>query len=77
MGGFEVRGPEGWCAVQPVTRQPIDWEGIALFVPARAELVALLRRFGRAKDLARAALLHQAIPKSAGPNACGSSSLSR
>ena len=57
MGGLATREAEGWRAVRPVTRQAVDWEGVTTFVPDRAELVALLRRFGRPKDLARAALL--------------------
>ncbi|WP_375381144.1 hypothetical protein [uncultured Sphingomonas sp.] len=78
MAGFEARdaGPQDathWRPVLPQTRERIVVGGEALFVPSRRELAALFRRFGRAKDIARAAVLDQPMPRSAGPNACGSS----
>ena len=78
MAGFEAKGADtsglfDWWPVLPRTRERIVIEGEALFVPSRTELAALLRRFGRAKDIARAVLLDQPIARSAGPNACGSS----
>jgi hypothetical protein len=39
------------------TREPVSVGGARLYVPARDELVRLLRSFGRAKDLERARLL--------------------
>lgn len=53
MAGLRVRGEP----VRLVTREWIACGPISVPVPSRAELIALLRRFGREKDLARAALL--------------------
>jgi hypothetical protein len=53
MAGLAVRGA-------PVRFQACEWRAwgeVLVPVPSRAELIALLRRFGRPKDLARAALL--------------------
>jgi hypothetical protein len=61
MGALWLGEEGGWRRVSLVTRQPVEVGGATLWVPDRAELVALLRRFGRAKDLARAALL-EALP---------------
>jgi len=63
MGGLRVRGPGGWEAVTPATREPVRIGEAVLWVPSRGELIALLRRFGRAKDLARAALLEALPPR--------------
>jgi hypothetical protein len=46
-----------WNAVLPKTRQAVTVGGAALYVPERRELKAMLLRFGRPKDLARAATL--------------------
>ena len=78
MAGFEAKGADAgglinWRPVLPRTRERIVIGGEALFVSSRTELAALFRRFGRAKDIARAALLDQPMPRSAGPNACGRS----
>jgi hypothetical protein len=61
MSGLSLRGAEGWRTVELRTRAPVRVGEAMLWVPERAELIALLRRFGRAKDLARAALL-EALP---------------
>jgi hypothetical protein len=53
MAGFRFHSREGWRAVAPVTRERVTVEGHALFVPGRAELVAMLAGFGREKDVAR------------------------
>jgi hypothetical protein len=53
MGGFEVRGREGWAPVWPATRVRIG----EVFVPELAEQARIYRLFGRPKDLARAARL--------------------
>ena len=53
MAGLSVRG-------EPVRLTTREWrhdDDVQVPVPSRAELIALLRRFGRPKDLARAALL--------------------
>lgn len=43
--------------VQPQTRTEIAGDGWRVFVPSRAELAAILRSFGRPKDLRRLAAL--------------------
>jgi len=53
MAGLRIRVDGRWCAVRPVTREARG----GVFVPARAELVAILLAFGRAKDRMRAAML--------------------
>ena len=57
MAGLEVRIDDVWHNVEPCTRQAIELGENPLFVPEREELVAILRRFGREKDLRRAAAL--------------------
>ncbi|KQN93904.1 hypothetical protein ASE95_03120 [Sphingomonas sp. Leaf231] len=53
MADLEVRVDRRWQSVRPLTR--VACRGV--FVPDRAELATILRRFGRAKDLGRAAAL--------------------
>lgn len=53
MGDLELRTAHGWQPVRPLTRVARG----EVFVPDRSELVAILRAFGREKDVARAALL--------------------
>jgi hypothetical protein len=53
MAALEVRVDGVWRAVRPVTREARG----GVFVPERAELVTILRTFGRDKDLRRATLL--------------------
>lgn len=57
MGGFEVAADNGWELVWPQTRHPVEVRGRTLFIPSAAELKAMLIKFGRPKDLARARLL--------------------
>ncbi|RAK58531.1 hypothetical protein DJ021_01315 [Phenylobacterium hankyongense] len=57
MAGFQVNGPDGWRPVWPRSRVAVAYAGAALFVPSRAELIAILELFGRPKDHERAALL--------------------
>lgn len=57
FAGFCLREAGEWRECSPQTRIAVTLGGAAAFVPERAELVALLHRFGRPKDLARAALL--------------------
>lgn len=54
MADFYYRSGIDWVQVQPATRQLIDVDGIAIFVPDRAELQRLLEHFGRPKDIERA-----------------------
>ncbi|WP_294314907.1 hypothetical protein [uncultured Sphingomonas sp.] len=62
MAGFAIADPQGWWPVQPETREAIAVRDATLFVPARSELVALLRHMGRSKDLRRAAALEEREP---------------
>ena len=57
MAGFALCGEQGWQPVRPRSRVLVDVAGVAVPVPDRAELVAMLRAFGRPKDLQRARLL--------------------
>jgi hypothetical protein len=57
MAGFHVRAADRWTEVRPFTRERIEVEGSAVYVPLRAELAAMLRLFGRPGDLTRADLL--------------------
>ncbi len=54
MADLELCTATGWQPVRPVTRVARG----DVFVPDRDELRAILRAFGREKDLARAALLN-------------------
>jgi hypothetical protein len=62
MGGLTIRASKGWRPVRLRTREPVMVAGATIWVPARIELIALLHRFGREKDLARADLL-EALPQ--------------
>ena len=53
MAGFSMMEDGEWMPVLPASRE----EKGGLFVPSREELKALLHRFGRGKDLQRAAAL--------------------
>ena len=57
MGDLNLATPAGWHPVRPDTRQAVTVDGYQLFVPAAGELIALLRSFGRPKDLVRVRLL--------------------
>ena len=57
MGDLKLATPTGWCSVRPKSREAVTIDGHRLFVPAAGELVALLRSFGRPKDLVRIRLL--------------------
>lgn len=57
FAGFSLCEDGVWNSVLPKTRQVVTVDGAALYVPGREELKAMLLRFGRPKDLARAATL--------------------
>lgn len=57
MTGLKVRVDGVWHAVQPTTRQAFRVGGATVYAPEREELIAMLRLFGRQKDLRRAATL--------------------
>ncbi len=57
MAGFHVTTSAGWTEVLPRTRVSLPLDGRVVYVPDRAELVGILRMFGRPKDLERVKLL--------------------
>jgi hypothetical protein len=57
MAGFSVATSTGWRRVQIESRHPVVVCDRTVFIPAAGELRALLRAFGRPKDLERARLL--------------------
>jgi hypothetical protein len=57
MAGFTVRTRDGWIGIEPATREEIPIGGHSLYIPARRELVDILRLFGRPKDITRAQAL--------------------
>lgn len=57
MGGLHLRTGRSWSPLRLRTRERLCVGGGILYVPAAAELFRLFRRFGREKDLARAAAL--------------------
>jgi len=62
MAGFAVFSGGDWWPVRPLSREAITLGGEMLFVPDRRELVGLLRRIGRPKDVRRAAALEGREP---------------
>ncbi len=61
MAGLRQRAGGAWQPVLPSSRVEVVGEGWQVFVPERAELAAILRSFGRPKDLRRLAAL-EALP---------------
>lgn len=57
MAGFTINEGGPWVPVTFATRAPVEVAGKTLYVPSRTELRALMHRFGRGKDLQRAAAL--------------------
>ena len=57
MGGMMVAAGPAWEPLLPRTRQACVVAGSTLYVPERGEMVAILTRFGRDKDMARAHVL--------------------
>ncbi|WP_394648278.1 hypothetical protein [uncultured Sphingomonas sp.] len=53
MADLELRVGDAWRPVRPLTRERRG----GVYVPARAELAAILHAFGRPKDVTRAMLL--------------------
>lgn len=62
FAGFAVLEAEGWVPVAFESRQAIDLDDARLWVPSRDELYAVFLRFGRDKDLARAARINPSGP---------------
>ena len=59
FGGFEVAVGPTWREVRLETREAVTVGTARVYLPQRAELVRLLRCFGRPKDLERAKLLEE------------------
>jgi hypothetical protein len=57
MGGLELRTAKDWEPLQVQAIIHVEVAGLAVPVPALHEQARILRRFGRAKDLARACLI--------------------
>ncbi len=62
MAGFSHRSFGEWQRVEPATREHFQLRGVRLYIPSRAELGDLLRRFGRPKDVVRANRLAAIMP---------------
>ncbi|MET4895563.1 hypothetical protein RN629_00145 [Sphingomonadaceae bacterium jetA1] len=60
MAGFQVRVGDQWRTVALRSRERIEIEGGASFVPDRSDLLSLFGLFGRAKDGPRIAALERA-----------------
>lgn len=72
MGALEVRVEETWLRLTPQTRKKVYLGKTVLFVPSAAEQIAILKMFGREKDLERAAALerrHADAPEAEVPEA--------
>lgn len=69
FAGFELCRNGVWQEVVARDRQEVRFGGVLTYVPAAAELEGMLRRFGREKDLARAA---QLSPSGPSPSRSGS-----
>ena len=63
MGGLEVCGDGGWSPVHVDDIIHTELAGLSLPIPAVAEQIRLLQRFGRPKDQQRAALLQSLCVK--------------
>ncbi len=57
MGGLEVHAAGKWTSLHIESRISITYGNATFFVPSLEEQAAILRLFGRPKDLARAALI--------------------
>jgi len=57
FAGVEVCSSGHWQEVRVEERLEVEFQGVRAYVPSQAELAAMLLRFGREKDRARAAML--------------------
>ena len=62
FAGFSLCEDGVWSEFVPQTRVAASLGAVQVFVPERAELVDLLRRFGRAKDQLRITALNESGP---------------
>lgn len=59
MAGFAHLASGQWRDLVPESREIIAVQGEHVFVPTREELIGILERFGRPKDLERARMLRR------------------
>ena len=57
MAGFHVATGSVWTEVMPLTRVPLLVDRRVVYVPDQRELAAILRLFGRPRDMERVRLL--------------------
>lgn len=59
MGDLDVLSEGTWCKVWPETRVEVEIGGASVFIPSLQEQLAILRLFGREKDLARVRMVEK------------------
>lgn len=62
FAGFKLCERGVWHDLLPQSRMPVQAGAVTVYVPARGELIAMLQRFGRPKDLLRIAALNSSAP---------------
>ncbi|MFC0590850.1 hypothetical protein ACFFF7_15705 [Novosphingobium aquiterrae] len=62
FAGFQLCEGGAWHDIVPASREQVAVDEHTLWIPSRAELQAMLLRFGREKDRARAAVLSPSDP---------------
>jgi hypothetical protein len=62
FAGFELFRAGQWQAILPESRELVRWGRAETYVPDASELAAMLRDFGREKDLIRAEMLSASDP---------------
>jgi hypothetical protein len=58
FAGFRLLEQGAWQELLPQSRMAVQAGAVTVYIPERGELVAMLRRFGRPKDLLRIAALN-------------------
>lgn len=61
MAGLKVRADDAWVPVLPCPTSRVMFGEWPIYLPSRADMAAILRLFGRPKDLARLDLLERNI----------------
>ena len=62
FAGFKLLEQGIWRDVLPQSRVPVKAGEVTVYIPERGELLAMLQRFGRPKDLLRIAALSPSGP---------------
>lgn len=57
FAGFKLCEQGVWHELLPQSRMPVQAGAVTVYIPERDELIAMLQRFGRPKDLLRIAAL--------------------